>query len=77
VGGKVESFNRPHQSARHVLLTFDFLLAQRFNLSAVHLLWRFAFGAARFDWIFVQIVGQPAQIAVANEWIPCQMSVFD
>jgi hypothetical protein len=58
-------------------LTFDFLLAQRFNLSAVHLLGRFAFGAARFDRILVQIVGEPPQIAVANEGISCQMSVCD
>lgn len=57
-------------------LTFDFLLPQRLNLSSVHFLRCFAFGAARFDWIFVQIVGQPSQIAIANKWISCQMSVL-
>lgn len=57
-------------------LTFDLLLSQRLNLSSMHFLRRFAFCAARFNRILVQVVGQPAQTAIANEWISCQMSAF-
>lgn len=58
-------------------LTFDLLLPQRLNLPSVHFLRCFALGAARFDRILVQVVGQPAQIAIANKRISCQMSVLD
>lgn len=56
-------------------LTFEFLLAQRFNAPAMHpLRWLTACSTCLYG-IFVQIVGQPAQIAVTNERILGQMSI--
>lgn len=40
----------------------------------MHLLRCFTLGATRFDGILVQVVGQPAEVAIANERVPCQMS---
>lgn len=53
--------------------TFEFLVSQRFDATAMHTLWRITTGTAGFDGVFVQIVGQPAQVAVAHKWIACQM----
>lgn len=40
----------------------------------MHLLRCFTLGATRFDGILVQVVSQPAEAAIANERVPCQMS---
>lgn len=55
-------------------LTFNFFFSQWFNLSSVHLFRCFTLGATRFYWILMQVVSQPAQVAIANKWISCQMS---
>lgn len=54
-------------------LTFEFLVSQHFDAPTMHAFGCFATGAARLDRILVQIVGQPAQIAIADERITCQM----
>lgn len=54
-------------------LTLEFLVTQHLDAAAMHTLGRLTACATRLDRILVQIIGQPAEIAIADERITRQM----
>lgn len=55
-------------------LTFKLFILERVNSTPLHPFRRFTFRSRRFNRFPMQILGQPFQIAIANERIPTQMS---
>lgn len=56
-------------------LTFELVVPHRIDLPLLRPLRRLALGSRRLDGMRVKIRVQPSQIAVADERVPCQMSV--
>lgn len=53
--------------------TFEFFISQRFDASSMHAFGCIASGTASFDGVLMQIVGQPAQIAVTYKGVAGQV----
>lgn len=56
-------------------LTFELVVPHRIDLPLLRPLRRLALGSRRLDGMRVKIRVQPSQVAVADERVPCQMSV--
>lgn len=55
-------------------LTFELLVAQCLDTSALHPLGRLTASPRRLDGVAVEVLGQPAEVAVADEGVAAKMA---
>lgn len=65
----------PPPGAMESTFTFIFGLSHLADPSAVHPSRGLTSGAASFDGVCMQVLGQPPQVAIANERVACKVPV--